>query len=133
MSTPFFPILLHIGTSGIGMTSLFILLGGLASAGLMTVGVLAFARRRSRSYLLVVFALGTLVAKAVVGAAAISQQIPFAQHHMIEHGLDFATAVFLFVAVYLARDGTKPANRRIESSADRTRLSAAPSVEETRD
>lgn len=78
-------------------------MGGLASAALVSLGILAFFRRQSRSYLFVVLALGTLVAKALLGGFALGDAIPIGQHHLAEHALDGLMAVFLLAAVYDAR------------------------------
>ena len=103
---------LHAGSSLAAIdTALFsvLVLGGLASAVLVSLGVLAFVRRQSRTYLLVVLALGTLVAKAWIGSLALGNVVPTSQHHLIEHALDMLMAIFLLTAVYDAR--TSPNKR----------------------
>lgn len=102
---------LHLGSSLQPIdTALFaiLVLGGLASALLVSLGVYAFVRRQSRSYLLVILALGTLVLKALLGGLALWNVIPISQHHLIEHTLDVLMAAFLLTAVYEARTPPKP-------------------------
>lgn len=97
---------LHIGASFQPIdTALFLVLvsGGVVSVVLVSLGILAFIRRQSHSYLLVVLALGTLIVKAVLGSLALGNVIPISQHHLIEHALDGLMAVFLLAAVYNAR------------------------------
>jgi hypothetical protein len=50
-----------------------------------------------------VLALGTLIAKTVLGSLALGNVIPISQHHLVEHALDGLMAVFLLAAVYNAR------------------------------
>ena len=88
--------------SGMALVSLLVF-GGLASAALAGLGVVAFSRRRSRSYLLITLALACLLAKALLGGLWIVQLFPIAHHHLLEHGLDLSIAVLLIAAVYDAR------------------------------
>lgn len=106
MSDPVVPPLLHFVQPTVDVTPLFVLFSGLASVVLVSIGAVAFARRRSRSFLLVALALGTLAAKAFVGGATIVLSLPTGLHHTIEHGLDFVTAAFLLSAVYFARNAS---------------------------
>jgi len=85
-----------------------LLLVGLAAA--------AFVRRRSRSYLFVLLALGTLLVRTVIGALMISGFVALAPHHIIEHTLDFALVGFLLVAIVFARTTRSPA--RITAISD---------------
>ena len=80
-----------------------ILLAGLAAAALVSLGLIAFSRRQSRSYLLVVLALCTLICKALAGGLAIVGILPIDVHHLVEHGLDLVMAILLIAAVYYAR------------------------------
>ena len=83
--------------------ALVVALGGAAGAGLLGLGLAAFLRRRSRSYLLVVLALGALVARTLVSALAIFGPLDPALHHFAEHALDAMVATFLLGAIYYAR------------------------------
>ena len=80
-----------------------IVLAGLTAALLVSLGLVAFSRRKSRAYLLVVLALGTLLCKAVAGGLTIVGIMPTDLHHPVEHGLDSVMAVLLIAAVYFAR------------------------------
>lgn len=86
-------------------TALFplLILAGLAATVLVSVGLLAFWRRQSRSYLLIVLALGTLICKAAAGGFTLIGVLPGDLHHVVEHGLDLMMAVLLIAAVYSAR------------------------------
>lgn len=101
-------ILLHatagLGPSGseVAMISLLVF-GGLASAALAGLSVVAFSRRRSRSYLLITLALVALVFKALLGGLWMIQLLPITQHHLLEHSMDFSIAALLIAAVYYAR------------------------------
>lgn len=75
----------------------------LTSAVLVSLGVVAYSRRQSRSYLLVVLALATLIAKACLGGLAIGQWLSMDIHHLFEHLLDVVMALFLIASIYYAR------------------------------
>jgi heme A synthase len=77
--------------------------GGLASAALAGLGIIAFSRRRSRSYLLIALALVALALKALLGGLWVIEVIPTMRHDLLEHGLDLSIAAFLIAAVYYAR------------------------------
>ena len=87
-----------------------LILAGLAAAVLVSLGLFAFSRRQSRSYLFIVLALGTLVCKAVAGGFTFVDVFPANLHHLIEHGLDLSMALLLIAAVYYAR--TTPSDVR---------------------
>jgi predicted permease len=80
-----------------------LVLAGLTSALLVSLGVIAYSQRQSRSYLLVVLALGTLIAKTCLGSLAIVQVLSMDLHHLFEHLLDVVMALCLLVAIYYAR------------------------------
>jgi transketolase C-terminal domain/subunit len=75
-------------------------LAGLASAGLLGLGLAAFLRRRTRPYLLVALALGTLFARSLVAAASMTALLDVTSHHFLEHALDVAMAALVVAAVY---------------------------------
>jgi hypothetical protein len=79
------------------------MLSVLTSAVLVGLGVVAYSYRQSRSYLLIVLALATLVAKAVLGSLVLVQVVSMEVHHLFEHLLDVVMAVFLIAAIYYAR------------------------------
>lgn len=86
-----------------------LLLGALlALAALVTlpiagIAVVAYRRRRNRSYLLVALALFALVGRIGVAAGTVVGVVPDAAHHLVEHGLDVTIAALLVGAVVTAR------------------------------
>lgn len=80
-----------------------LIFAGLAATVLLSMGLIAFLRRQSRSYLLVILALGTLVCKVGAGGLTLVGILPSNLHHVMEHGLDLAMAVLLIAAVYYTR------------------------------
>ena len=76
---------------------------GLGSALLLGLGLAAFARRRSRSYLLVVLALAALLARTLVAAGAEAGLLSTSVHHLAEHGLDVVMAALVVGAVVYVR------------------------------
>jgi heme A synthase len=83
--------------------STLVLLSGIVSVALAVVGILAFYRRRSPSYLLVAAALVVLAAKAFVGGLTVAGLLGLRLHHIVEHGLDLLMALLLIGAIYVAR------------------------------
>ena len=99
---------LHLSATHLDFTGQFalIVLLGLAGVGSTLVAVLglaAFARRRSRSFLLVALALSALLARTAVAVATMVHLLPASAHHTLEHGLDVAMAILVLAAVYYAR------------------------------
>lgn len=90
-----------MGTGGILLSTLALAATG--SAMLVALALVALGRRRSGSYLLVTLALGTLFARTAVGWLTAADLVVPATHHLLEHGLDAATAIFLLGAVAIAR------------------------------
>ncbi|WP_123535797.1 DUF7471 family protein [Halosimplex salinum] len=86
------------------------LLAGVGSGLLLALGVVALGQRGSRSYLLVVLALGALVARTLVSGLAMFGPLGPGVHHFAEHALDAMLATFLLGAVYYGRttDSTSP-------------------------
>lgn len=76
-------------------------LAGVLAAVVAGLAIAAFARRRSRRYLLVALALSTLVGRSAVGLGAYGGLIGPTLHHQLEHGLDVAMAALVIAAVYL--------------------------------
>lgn len=79
-----------------------ILAAGLGTATLFALSVLAFARRRTRQYLLVTVALGALVVRSVVGLGTVLALVPMPIHHLVGHGLDVLIAALVLLAIYLS-------------------------------
>jgi len=77
--------------------------GTVGSAILLGLGVAAFVRRQSRSYLLVALALAALFARSAVAALSVAGAIDLQAHHLLEHALDVVLAALVVAAVYHAR------------------------------
>ena len=80
-----------------------LVLAGATSLIVVGLAIVAFAQRRSRSYLLIVLALTTLLARTVTGGLMVGELLPAGTHHLMEHALDGVMAVLLISAVYFAR------------------------------
>lgn len=76
-----------------------ILLSGVGTAALLVVATLAYRRRRSRPYLFVVLAIGTLALRPIVGAGAALGHVPTEHHHTVEHLLDVGIILLLVGAI----------------------------------
>jgi hypothetical protein len=84
----------------------YVLTLGLAAAAAAVVfagGLVAFLRRRTRSYLLVALALGALFARTAVAVCAAVGLLDPVTHHLGEHLLDAVMAGLVIAAVYYAR------------------------------
>ncbi|EMA42345.1 hypothetical protein C448_10951 [Halococcus morrhuae DSM 1307] len=105
---------LHLGidhsSTPIGDVALPTVLAVTAVVSLVVLGlgIVALAQRRSRSYLLITMALGTLVGRTLVGGLAMDGMLSMELHHLIEHTLDGVMAVLLLAAVYYARTMARP-------------------------
>ena len=83
--------------------ALSLVLAGGGSLLLVGLAGVAFVQRRSRSYLLVLLALATLLARTVAGVLMLDGLLAADLHHTLEHALDVALVGFLLVAVYSVR------------------------------
>jgi len=79
------------------------LLAGVGSGLLLALAVAALGQRGSRPYLLVVLALGALLARTVISGVAMFGPLDPGLHHFAEHALDAMLATFLLGAIYYAR------------------------------
>jgi heme A synthase len=87
--------------SGEAMALLVIL--ALATAGTLTlflVALIAYQRRRTEVYFLLMVALGLLVVRSIVGFGTALGSVPMPVHHLIEHGSDFVLAALVLYAIY---------------------------------
>jgi hypothetical protein len=98
-------------------------LAGGSALLLVGVALAAFVRRRSRSYLFVLLALGTLLVRTAVGTLTMSGVVAAGPHHVVEHALDVALVGFLLAAASAARTD------RLGASAARTAASIPPEEE----
>lgn len=85
------------------LLSAVLVVGALGSGFIISLAVVAFAQRRSWSYLLVTLALGTLFVRTGFGLLSLRGTIAPMSHHIVEHGLDVLTVALLLGALYLAR------------------------------
>lgn len=76
---------------------------GVGASVVLGLALAAFVRRRSRSYLLVALALGTLLARTAVASLSLNGTLDAGTHHVAEHGLDVAMVALVVAAVYTAR------------------------------
>ena len=95
----------HAATSA--PLSVTITVAALAAGVLVALGLAAFSRRRSRSYLLVTLALAALLAQEVVGGLALVGTLDDGTHHLVEHALDVVLAGLVLAAVLFARRGDR--------------------------
>jgi uncharacterized membrane protein len=85
------------------LLAVVLVVAGLVSAVIITLGLVAFARRRSWSYFLVTLALATLLVRTLFGILTLNDLLNPTSHHILEHGLDILTVLLLLGAVYTAR------------------------------
>jgi Fe2+ transport system protein B len=86
-----------------GPLAAVLLVAGVGSLVVASLAAAALARRRSRSYLLVALALGTLAARTGVAVVSVSGFLAYPTHHLVEHALDAVMAALVVAAVYYAR------------------------------
>lgn len=82
-------------------------LSAIVSFPLAVLGILAYRRRRSISYLFVASAFVAFLGKSILGILTLLGVFPVGSHHLVEHGLDVLVGVLLLGAVYLARDANR--------------------------
>ncbi len=99
--TPLAPA--HVAPGGQPILSGVVLLALLGSGLLLALGLVAYARRRTPSYLLVALALSTLLARSALGVMTVGGMVTYEVHHLFEHALDVVMALLVLAAVYYAR------------------------------
>lgn len=102
----------HLGGIHVGLVGV-LAVSAVAAVVLCGLAVVAYRRRRSRAYLLVVFALATLVARPLIGALSATAVVDADLHHLLEHGLDAVVVLLVLGAVYYART----VERKLEDDA----------------
>lgn len=83
-----------------------VVVAGIGTGILFAASLIAYARRRTRQYLLVSVAVGALWLRSAVGAATVLGYVPMPVHHFIEHSLDFFIAAVVLYAVYAHAPGS---------------------------
>lgn len=86
-----------------------LLLAGVGALVLVAISALAFLRRGTRSYLLILLALTTVLARPVLAGLSLTGSVPGDIHHFLEHSLDVVMAALVIAAVYYARRVEKTA------------------------
>jgi len=80
-----------------------IVLAGLGTGVLFLASLIAYSRRRSSRYLLVVAAVGVLFLRSLVGFGTLLGITPMLVHHLVEHTFDFFIAALVLYAVYRSK------------------------------
>ncbi|WP_435334158.1 DUF7471 family protein [Haloarchaeobius sp. TZWWS8] len=104
MNPPFAGVTLHASATLDPMLVGILSGAALGSALLLGLGLAAYMRRRSRPYLLVALALGTIALRSVVAWVTMLGAFGPTEHHLVEHGLDVVMAALVVGAVWYARD-----------------------------
>jgi len=84
-----------------------ITIAALGAASLLWVAIAAFARRQSRSYLLIAAAVAALLARSLVAGVTMLGLLSDVEHHLLEHGLDVVVIVLVVAAVYYVRTAAR--------------------------
>lgn len=92
-----------VGVEGSLLLLGIILLAAVGTGALFLVSFLAYAQRRSRRYLLITVAVGTLFLRSVIGIGTVLGYTPMVVHHVIEHTFDFLIAALVLYAVVRSR------------------------------
>ncbi|QAU14137.1 hypothetical protein EKH57_16405 [Halorubrum sp. BOL3-1] len=82
-----------------------VFVAGLGTGLLFLVSLVAYRRRQSAQYALISVAVGTLLARSIVGAGTVLGVVPMPVHHFVEHGFDFLIAAVVLYAVYTHAPG----------------------------
>jgi hypothetical protein len=98
-----FGVHLHLLRFDQQLLAVVLIVAALVSAIIITLALVAFARRRSWSYFLVTLALSTLLVRTGFGLLTVGGFRNPTSHHILEHGLDILTVLLLLGAVYCAR------------------------------
>lgn len=84
-----------------------IIVSAVVSIPLAVLGILAYNRRRSISYLFVASAFVAFLFKSIVGILTLLGVMNFGFHNLVEHGLDIIVGLLLLGAVFLARSSNR--------------------------
>ncbi len=97
------PLEAYPEVSGSPLLISVILLAASGTGALFVVGLFAWYRRRSVTYLLITTALGILALRAVVGLGTVMGLVPMFVHHLTAHLFDFLISLLLLSAVFVGR------------------------------
>ncbi|KAB1186997.1 MULTISPECIES: hypothetical protein [Haloferax] len=93
----------HVQTAESPFITVVVVLAGIASVMLAGLGVAVFYRRQTRSHLLIALALLVFASRACIAGLSLGGVLSSFDHHIVEHGLDFAMASLVLAAIYYAR------------------------------
>ena len=77
-------------------------LAAVGTTAVFALSLLAYRRRRERSYLLISVAIGLLVVRTAVGFGTVRGVTPMLYHPLVEPPFDFLIAVLVLTAAYLS-------------------------------
>jgi hypothetical protein len=101
----------HLGGAHVDFAAV-LAVSALTTATLCAVGLAAYRRRGSVSYLLVAVALAVLVARPLLGGLAMVGGVSPATHHTLEHAADAVIVLLVLGAAYY----TRSVERRVEGA-----------------
>jgi len=98
-------VVLHAEYPGVQSLSLLavVTVAAAGTAVLLGLALAAFVQRRSGPYLLIVAALGALLARSGAAGLTLAGALSPAGHHFLEHGLDVLLVALVIAAVYYAQ------------------------------
>jgi hypothetical protein len=102
----------YVGSESLTLLGV-VTIAGIGAAVLLGLGLAAFVRRRSRSYLLIVAAIAALFSRSVVAGFTVVRVLSPQTHHLLEHSLDIVLVALVVAAVYYARTVTMEADSQI--------------------
>jgi hypothetical protein len=94
------------GVQGSRFLLAILVLAGIGTTVVFVLSLVAYRRRRRRSYLFISVAIGFLVLRTAVGFGTIRGITPMLYHHLVEHTFDFLIAVLVLSAAYFG--GSEP-------------------------
>jgi hypothetical protein len=89
------------GVEGSWFLLFVLVLAGVGTTAVFVLSVVAYRRRRERSYLLISVAIGLLVVRTVIGFGTVRGITPMLYHHLVEHTFDFLIAALVLAAAYV--------------------------------
>ncbi|MCX2818861.1 hypothetical protein EGH25_05805 [Haladaptatus sp. F3-133] len=91
----------RLGVEGSPFLLAVLVLAGIGTTAVFALSLVAYRRRRGKSYLLISVAIGLLVVRTLVGFGTVQGVIPMLYHHLVEHTLDFLIAALVLTAAYV--------------------------------
>ncbi|MFW5983612.1 MAG: DUF7471 family protein [Halobacteria archaeon] len=89
------------GVQGSWFLLCILVLAGVGTTVVFVLSLVAYRRRRERSYLLISVAIGLLVVRTLVGFGTVRGVTPMLYHHLVEHTFDFLIAALVLTAAYV--------------------------------